>query len=140
MIQIGYDNNEKIISFLQEINNDFNPPLINKVILEDYVKKVREKAILLVDIENNEIAGILVFYCNDQLYQKGFATLCGVRKQYRRCGIARRLFEKAISHAAENGMKVLALYSNNPVAIKLYKDLGFQLLEDGERAYLELKL
>jgi ribosomal protein S18 acetylase RimI-like enzyme len=51
-----------------------------------------------------------------------------VDKEYRRQGIARRLMEETIAEARRQGAEeaVLQVYQDNPAALRLYTDLGFQ--------------
>lgn len=51
-----------------------------------------------------------------------------VAKEYRRQGIARRLMEETIAEARRQGAEeaVLQVYQDNPAALRLYTDLGFQ--------------
>ena len=63
-----------------------------------------------------------------------------VISDYRNKGIARKMMVKAINKAQDNGMKVIGIHSNNEIALKLYKSLGFVTKEFGEREYLEMKL
>lgn len=64
----------------------------------------------------------------------------GVRHEFRGIGIATKMMVKAINKAQDNGMKVIGIHSNNEIALKLYKSLGFVTKEFGEREYLEMKL
>ena len=48
--------------------------------------------------------------------------------------------EKAILIVKKAGYHTLAIHSNNPIAINLYKKLGFKIIEGNERVYMELKI
>lgn len=128
-----------LYNFLKDIDNDFSPCLSSKVNIEEYVTKIMNNAELVVDI-NQALRGLVVLYCNDTVNHKAYISLCGVRKEFRGKGIARNLMIKAIEIARNSGMKILGIHSNNIVAIKLYKSLGFITKEFGEREYLELEL
>lgn len=137
MIEVGYHEKKKLISFMEDINDDFVPKLTDKVRLDNYVDKIIDKAILLVDLDGDNIAGLVVLYCNDQSQRRAYIPFCGVKKEYRNLGIARRLIEKAITITGEKQFKVLGIHSNNLIAINLYRKLGFHLVEADERSYLE---
>ena len=130
----------KLLNFLQNIDADFNPPLSSKVYLPDYVKKITDKADLILDYDGNEISGLVVMYCNDLVNKKAYIPLVGVSSRYRNRGIARKLMARAIRLVKEKGFKIVGIHSNNPVAIKLYESLGFSTIVQGERSYLELSL
>lgn len=128
----------QIVSFLQSINNDFNPPLTEKVNLYEYVDKILNKAHIIYRLsQENKIIGLLVLYCNDEIELKSYATLLGVDKNYRGKGLARSMMNEAIEYVKKRNYLTISLYSNNNIAISLYKDLGFTIKEDGDRKYLE---
>ena len=129
----------QLYDFLSTIDQDFSPCLSSKVSLKDYVIKILGNAELIVDVDCT-LRGLVVLYCNDMVNGKAYISLCGVRKEFRGKGIARQLMMNAIKVAKDRGMSVLGIHSNNIIAIKLYKSLGFITKEFGEREYLELNL
>ncbi len=134
------ESSEKLLSFLQKIDSDFNPPLSFKVNLPDYVLKIQEKAELLIESHEKEICGLLVLYCNDTDHSQAYVALLGVANEWRGQGIARKLMQEAIRIVQESGFSTLSLHSNTPVAIRLYEKLGFRIVENGERVYMELSI
>lgn len=130
----------QLLDFLNSVNEDFNPPLTEKVCLEEYVKKITEKAELIIEYVDDDIVGMVVLYCNDVISGIAYIPFCAVRKEFRGKGIARQLMMNAIKVAKDRGMSVLGIHSNNIIAIKLYKNIGFITKEFGEREYLELNL
>ncbi|UCD96290.1 MAG: N-acetyltransferase [Candidatus Bathyarchaeota archaeon] len=52
----------------------------------------------------------------------------GVKRDYRRIGIATRMIESLLHQAEEHGLKIilLAVYANNLSAITLYRKFGFR--------------
>lgn len=130
----------QLLDFLNSVNEDFNSPLTEKVCLEEYVKKITEKAELIIEYVDDDIVGMVVLYCNDVISGIAYIPFCAVRKEFRGKGIARQLMMNAIKVAKDRGMSVLGIHSNNIIAIKLYKSIGFITKEFGEREYLELNL
>ena len=130
----------ELYQFLKEIDEDFSPNLSSKVVLSEYAEKIQNKAKLIIDIDNNIIRGLVVLYCNDLDNKNAYISLVGVKKDYRGRGIARNMMKEAIQVAKEGGMKILGIHSNNPLALNLYKSLGFETKDFGEREFLELKL
>lgn len=129
----------ELYNFLKDIDEDFTPYLSSKVILSEYVEKIQNNAELIVD-KTVALRGLVVLYCNDVVNFKAYISLVGVRHEFRGMGIARKMMVKAINKAQNNGMKVIGIHSNNEIALKLYKSLGFVTKEFGEREYLEMKL
>ena len=129
----------ELYHFLKDIDQDFSPYLSSKVVLSEYVEKIQNHAELIVD-KTVALRGIVVLYCNDVVNFKAYISLVGVRSEFRGMGIARKMMVEAINKAQDNGMKVIGIHSNNEIALKLYKSLGFVTKEFGEREYLEMKL
>jgi len=131
----------EILRFLKDIDNDFNPALSEKVILEEYVDKIYKKSHLVSHCLNNgKIVGLLVVYCNDFIDYRAYVALVGVLKDYRGRGIAERMMRECIDYVRCNNFKTIGIHSNNKIAINLYKKLGFNIIEDGNRVYMELNL
>lgn len=130
----------KLLSFLQSVDTDFRPALSDKVYLPDYVRKIIENAALVVEEDGDKIVGLAVVYCNNELTKRAYISLVGVAAGYRNKGIAKNLVTRAIQVVREQRFTVIGIHSNNPVAIRLYQSFGFELVEPGERAYLELVL
>ena len=132
-------NEANLFDFLSEIDEDFSPHLSTKVELHQYVVKIQRYAELVID-EDRILRGLVVLYCNDTINYKAYISLVGVRKCFRGKGIARKMMTEAIQIAKDKKMKIIGIHSNNKVALKLYKTLGFVTKEFGEREYLELIL
>lgn len=131
----------EILRFLKDIDNDFNPALSEKVILEEYVDKIYKKSHLVSHCLNNgKIVGLLVVYCNDFIDYRAYVALVGVLKDYRGRGIAERMMRECIDYVRCNNFKTIGIHSNNKIAINLYKKLVFNIIEDGNRVYMELNL
>jgi ribosomal protein S18 acetylase RimI-like enzyme len=130
----------QLLDFLNSVNEDFNPPLTEKVCLEEYVKKITEKAELIIEYVDDDIVGMVVLYCNDVISGIAYIPFCAVRKEFRGKGIAKSLMMSAINKVQERKLSTLAIHSNNPIAIKLYQDLGFQIVEGDVRVYLQYKI
>lgn len=143
-IIVSCPDKEVIVLFLEKVDQDFVPPLTDKVCLEDYVDKIYSKAELVVEAENGMVVGLVVIYCNDLDNKIAYVPLCGVHKPFRGKGIASSLMKRAIGIAKRKGFEVVGLHSNNEHAIRLYQKLGFTIVSGDTnvpvRYYLELKL
>lgn len=131
---------KKIYTFLFNINYEYNPPLNLKVDLQCYAKKIIDNAVLFVEECHSEIVGMVVLYCNDKSREKAYIPLVGVLPDYQRRGIAKKLMQEAISYVKSVKFKTLGIHSNNSVAISTYCKLGFTIIEQGERKYMELRI
>ncbi len=129
-----------LVAFLKKVDNDFCPSLSSKVSLCDYADKILEKAELIMEGSSDNIKGLVVLYCNNTEKRTAYIPLVGVTAESRGEGIATRMMKKAIKIAELRGMKRIQIHSNNPIAIKLYQNLGFCICEEGERKLLELYL
>lgn len=129
---------DKIYIFLAHINNEYNPPLDTKVELHQYAEKILNNAILLVEMIDEDVVGMVVLYCNDENTKKAYIPLVGVLPTYQHRGIASKLMKEAIAFVREQGYKLVGIHSNNMVAVHLYSKLGFTVKDDSERKYMEL--
>lgn len=126
-----------LLTFLQEINSEYVPNLDKKVGLSDYVDKILTKASFLIECDKNGIVGLVVFYCNNINNLKAYIPLVGVLPRAQHQGIATRMMEIVCQYIKEQKFKVIGIHSNNPIAIKAYQKLGFRILNENERKYLE---
>lgn len=132
---------EELLLFLNSINKDFNPSLTEKVNLVDFINKITQKAILFYHRDTNlKLIGLVVLYCNNEIEHKSYISLVGVHKDYRRKGIAKKMLLEAIEYVKKRNYLTIGIHSNNPTAINLYKVLGFQIKEEGERVYMEKRI
>lgn len=132
--QITFTN---LLTFLQEINSEYVPNLDKKIDLSDYADKILTKASFLIECDKNGIVGLVVFYCNNINNLKAYIPLVGVLPRAQHQGIATRMMEIVCQYIKEQKFKVIGIHSNNPVAIKTYQKLGFKILNENERKYLE---
>lgn len=146
MLTTSYFDKENLLNFLQTIDQDFTPKLSEKVNLDVFINKIVDNANIVIDFENNEIRGLLVLYCNDSINKYAYISLCGVIRQYRGMGLAKKLLLKAIDIVKDKNYITLGVHSNNLIAIELYRKLGFKIIsfnstkEELIRYYLELKI
>lgn len=127
----------ELLTFLQEMNSEYIPHLDEKVHLSDYIDKILTKASFLVECDKSGIIGLIVFYCNDTDKLKAYISLVGVLPKAKHQGIATRMMECVCQYIKEQKFKVIGIHSNNPIAVKAYLKLGFKILDDNERKYLE---
>jgi len=131
---------DQFYDFLCRIDTDFATPLSSKVNLKEYAAKISETAFVSFVSSNNKIVACVAMYCNNYDSLCAYIPLVGVDRNYRGQHLSRALMCSAISLAKSKGFKVLAVHTENDIAYNLYKSLGFQLIADGPRKYLELPL
>lgn len=82
-------------------------------------------------IEDGKIVGNITITVNQASPDCYYVSNVAVKTEYRRQGIARALVQAAIDYARQHQAKriVLNVRPDNPGAVKLYTDLGFQTIE-----------
>lgn len=117
---------KEICSHLEECNNNFIPPLIERVNIEEYSKKIFEKAITFEAWSDSLLAGMIATYFND-LNHAAFITNVSVVKKFMKSGIASALLNTCIKYARQNNCKEITLevHKQNYAAIAFYEKAGF---------------
>ena len=64
----------------------------------------------------------------------------GVCPEYRNRGVAKKLMSDAIQIVKDRDFILIGIHSNNPVAILLYESLGFVVVRQGKRSYMEMSI
>lgn len=131
---------DDILKSLEDINHDFSPNLDNKVVLRDYATKIQEQASVMIETDRSGICGMVVFYCNNQETKLAYISLVGVSARARSQGIASRLVKSVCEYINTKEFSKIGIHSNNPSAIRIYQQLGFNIIEDEERKYMEMVL
>ena len=129
-----------IYNFLLEVDKDFPTPLSNKVNLEEYADKLQRCAVIFKATCGTTIMGMVAMYCNDTTSKSAYIPLVATKKDYRGLGIGKSLIGGAVCFARKKGLKKIGIHTENPNALKLYASLGFKLIDDDIRKYLELEL
>lgn len=141
ILQNNWHDKEMLYRYLVDVDRDFIPFLSEKTDLRQYVEKVIEKASLYSILSDDDnIAGLVVFYANDFEKRYAYIPLVSVRSECRRQGIAGRLLNSALDYIRSLNGKIstVGIHTNNQHAFDLYVKLGFKHISTiGERAYLE---
>ncbi|PIY97322.1 MAG: GNAT family N-acetyltransferase [Candidatus Kerfeldbacteria bacterium CG_4_10_14_0_8_um_filter_42_10] len=117
----------EIYTHLKECDDNFIPPLSEKVDVQEYSKKLYGKSVTFEAWSKNILAGLVAAYFNDPKNQTGYITNVSLIKDYSGRGIASRLIEDCIQYAKQNKFREIRLEVNkdNGPAIHLYKKYGF---------------
>ncbi|MBN1805924.1 MAG: GNAT family N-acetyltransferase [Sedimentisphaerales bacterium] len=123
---------DELIDFVTNSSNEFKPPLHLRVKIDDYCEKLIEKSVMFVAREDEEVVGIIAFYCNDDIQHQAYLTYFFVKKDKRRKGIGKILLDKSMSYSKKCGMKSmkLATLAENQ-ATSIYRRNGFR--QEGTR-------
>ena len=134
-------NTDKLLNFLRKLDHDFSPTLSSKVNLEEYVEKITQQAKLVIRYSNErEIIGLAVLYCNDLKELKAYVSLVAVASDQRSKGYAKSMMQEVVDHVLGAGFHSLGIHTNNPYAMALYKNMGFNIIGGSDRLYLELDM
>lgn len=131
MININYKTKsaltEEIYSHLKECNENFIPPLEEKVNIMNYSKKIFENAITFEAWNEKILVGLIAAYLNDTENKSAFITNVSTIKSYMGKGIANELMRMCINYSKNHNFKVvnLEVSSKNADALNLYLKYGF---------------
>lgn len=126
ILQNSESDRERFYQYLLEVNGDFAIPLSHKVNLQDYALKLLTYGHVLVIVDATAILGAIAYYCNNQQTQIAVWPFLSVKSQNQGRGYATKLIKSMILDCRNNGMKFIQCDSVNPIAIDLYKKIGFQ--------------
>lgn len=136
-----------LLHYFQTVDNDFGISLSRKVDLKEYTSKLLKYGYVyaIMDENRQDILSCIVFYCNDMDTHIAYFPLLSTRADARGKGYAKLLVNEMIQCCKQKGMCRIICDSVNPVAVKLYKSLGFteyqvQRCEQLTKTFLKLDL
>ena len=115
----------KLVRRQLHINRDFLP--LSDSEIEGYLSKIDSLSIFNKYYIENNLAGFVSFYCNNEESKEAFITLVLVDESYRGMSIAQKLIIEVIDIIKEQGFLKcgLEVKADNLNAIKLYSKIGF---------------
>lgn len=116
----------ELSNYLKEVEHDFGIPLNQKISICEYTLKLLKWGKVLGIAENGQTVATIAFYCNDTINKTAYLSLLTTKKIARGKGYAKILIREMISICSESNMDKICCDSVNPIAIKLYKSLGFK--------------
>lgn len=135
-----------LFNYLLDVNNDFEIPLDKKITdLKAYAFKLLEQGNVIMMIDNGIPVSMISYYTNDFVSFIAYWPILSTKKCARGKKYAKTLIQLMIQDCKEKKFKSIKCDSVNPIAIVLYKSIGFveyQRTIDGgiEKVYLEYKL
>ena len=120
-----------IVDHLLHCDDDFIPPLSNRVKINDYAIKISSKATRFEAWSGGRLVGFVAAYCNNSDTRMAFITTVSVLKARMGEGIASRMLRQCVDYTNASGMEQIKLVvdCNNRAAIRLYKKIGFVMDE-----------
>jgi [ribosomal protein S18]-alanine N-acetyltransferase len=105
--------------------------------IEEYIKKLAAKAEIFSLFEKG-CKGFVAFYCNNIESKSAFITTVVVHPNARGKGIAKMLLRCVLATMRERGFIQCSLevQKTNIPAYKLYKSLGFDLINEKDQSYI----
>lgn len=125
----------QIQELLKNIDNDFIPSLSSKINIEEYSKKIFNKATIFSTNKKGELIAFIAFYCNEEL-KVAYCTMIAVRKNEQNSGIGTNLIKSSIDYLKKKNFNSLTLeiYKTNIKAIDFYKKLGFKIEDENQNS------
>lgn len=131
----------EILAHLKDCNNNFTPPLSERINLDEYSRKLHEKSVTFEAWEERCLAGLLAAYFNDSTGYSVFITNVSVLKDFMGSGIASELLRRCIGYAIKEKYREIKLEVNkeNNHAIGLYRKFDF-IIDDVGSDFLKMKM
>lgn len=117
---------ENIQQHLNKCSSTFIPSLDSYVNIEEYSKKIYDKAIIFGEFDQNNLIGLVAAYDNPE-EKFGWITNVSVDPDYSRKGIASELLNRCYKYFESKGYFhiFLEVFLDNEKAINLYIKQGF---------------
>jgi len=126
----------EVLEVLQRFNNQFIPSLEEECGLENYAKKISEKALFELCFDKGVVIGYIAYYENYKDHYD-FITSFAVDSTYRKQGIAQSLFSNLLHNCNKEITDILLeVAKTNFAAISFYTKMGFIHVENREKKYL----
>lgn len=130
---------KRIIKFLGEVNCDFPTPLSESVNLNEYAKKLADKATFCIKEADGRILSLVAGYTDNLNDNMAYIAIVATVNDGRGKGYAKKLvkeFLKICKSKNISGVHLYAVKTNEP-AVNMYKDIGFKLsdVQDIEEKY-----
>ncbi len=134
-----------LYNYLLKVDKDFGIPLSEKVRLDLYAIRLLANGNVLAVDEDGELVSVIAFYSNDDRYRIAHLPLLSTIEKARGKGYARLLISEMVKVCQQAGMLKICCNSVNPVAISLYKSMGFVVVSKEqdkgfEKYFLEYKI
>ncbi len=118
---------KEIFAHLSLCATKFVPPLSTRVNLNDYSKKIHDKASTFESWSGFDLVGLVAVYISDAGDKQAFITNVSVLPAFLRKGIALRLMSDCLIYLQNFGCSIVQLEVGieNLPALELYTKMGF---------------
>ncbi|MDE5675394.1 MAG: GNAT family N-acetyltransferase [Muribaculaceae bacterium] len=117
-----------LTEFLLKTENSFRIPLSTKYDLKEYAEKILANGhvISFCDATTREIISCRGFYANDTKDFTAYGSMMCSMPKAQGLGLAKKLVIKMFEICRDLNMKYVISRSVNPIAIHLYRSVGYQ--------------
>lgn len=119
-----------LTNFVKFVDKDFTPPLLGRVDIDAWLSKIYATGSIVLAMNDDDIIGCLLFYANDLTSKEGYISYLVVDARYRGLGIAKSLLNECFKISRCNGMTIIKVFTNNPIASSLYQQAGFDVVSE----------
>lgn len=132
IVKLDYNENDRniLVDYLIETDEDFGIPLSDKVNIPLFAEKILSKGHVYMVFEDNIYCAMICFYCNDIIEKKAFLPILSTKANARGKGYAKQLIMLMINVCSLYKMKYIICDSINPIAVSIYKSLGFKTYKE----------
>lgn len=129
---------DQMVSMVKIEQNRQNGRFIRGIVLDDYLKKLSEKAEVLAHSDASKCNAFVAYYCNDPLKKLAFITLVLVSQNARGTGLGRILMDSVLQIMKRRRFKScqLEVEKDNSLALELYRSLGFFIHSERDDKYV----
>ena len=120
-------NTQDILEHLKKCDHSFQPILTKRVNIEEYARKIVDRAITFETWHGRILVGLLAAYFSNNLERSAFITNVSVLEDFMGKGIASRLLNQCKEYALKEnfGEIRLEVHRVNIRAIDLYRKFNF---------------
>lgn len=131
----------EIEKYLIKADKFFIPALSEKVNIKAFATKFHNNGIVITAVHNNNIIGLLAFYCNDMKGKLAFITNMSVLPEFYGKGIAAKMMNHCVKYVIEKNFIYIGLEVNklNERAISFYIKYDFKIEADHNESHFMKK-
>lgn len=128
----SYDQQKEICSFIKKYEKDFSPKLSKRVDIEDYSKKLLNKAECYIYEEKENIRGFVAFYANNYDSKVAYLSIILVDHKFRGKGVGNKLIERMEKCCRKKGFEKIKMEmsSGKEGLKKWYLDKGYSTVHN----------
>jgi len=122
---ISKDEIKEMILFF---DGEFEPPLSQRVDMEEYISKLEKFGNVFVLDYKNESAGIIAFYANDYATKCAYYNILAISKNFQNKGLGSLLFKFGLDKIEKSEMEFVRLRVRKTLEnlINFYNRCGFK--------------